>query len=183
MTKTYKQLQDDAKLLGIKQNQSMEKLVAAIADATTPEAVGALIVNYEKLEEQLAEVEPGAPIGLDDILDKIDQLHEAQMADKEVYTKPYLTGMANNTLVVRALITGEKLTGEDFLKPVTQVDVGGAKIPTQKERLIKAAGLYITLASGSPKLRTGLTPDEIKKADEIMVALGGEKGVYVLPKE
>ncbi len=180
---TYKQLQDQAELLGIKQNQATEKLVRAIAEATTPEKVGALRAACARLEEQLAEVQPGPPIGLDDIVAKIDELHDAQMVDKNVYTEPYLTGMANNTLVVRALVTGESVDEDKLLKPITQVDVGGAKIPTARERLVKAAGQYITVASGSPRLRTNLTPDQIAKADEIMVALGGEKGVYVLPKE
>ncbi len=183
MTKTYKQLQDQAELLGIKQNQSTGKLVVAIAEATTPEAVSSLVSVIKEQAKQLAEVKPGAHIGLDDILDKIDQLHEAQMADKNVYTEPYLTGMANNTLVVRALVAGENVDEEKLIKPITQVDVGGAKIPTQRERLVKAAGEYVTVASGSPRLRTNLTKEQIEKADEIMVALGGEKGVYVLPKE
>ncbi len=192
-TKTYKQLQDEAELLGIKQNQSTEKLVAAIAEATSVLGVTKLMSLNAALDSQnkeLVRALEGKPVptasipsDIDDIVAKIDELHEAQMADKEVYTTPYLTGMANNTLVVRAIVTGESVDEEKFIKPITQVDVGGAKIPTLRERLVKAAGEYVTMASGSPRLRTGLTPEQIEKADEIMVALGGEKGLYVLPKE
>ena len=131
MTKTYKQLQDEAELLGIKQNQSTGKLIEAIAEATTPKAVyelmaicGGLRGRVRKLEETIPQ--PAAPEILD-ILAKIDELHEAQMADKEVYTTPYLTGMANNTLVIRALITGESVDEEKLLKPINQVDVGGRR--------------------------------------------------------
>ncbi len=183
MAKTYKQLQDDAELLGIKQNQSTDKLVAAINEATTPEEMGKLVQKITELGEQLSEVKPGAHIGLDDIVAKIDELHAAQLADRNVHTDPYLTGMANDTLVVRGIVTGEDVDEDKLLKPITQVDVGGAKIPTQRERLIKAAGMYVTVASGNPMLRSGLTGEQIKKADEIMVALGGKAGVYVLPKE
>ena len=183
METTYEQLQTEAALLGIKKNQSTEKLVAAINALTTPEVVSVLVIKCQELEDQLKEVQPGAHIGLDGIIAKIEELHEAQLADRNVYTEPYLTGQANNTLVVRALVTNESVDEEKFIKPVTQVDVGGVKIPTQRERLVKAAGKYITIASGSPRLRSGLSREETAKADEIMVALGGKAGVYVLPKE
>ena len=189
MAKNYKELQDDAELLGIKQNQSTEKLIAAIDAATSPAAVAKLMSNLFEMDEINTELAKARsrPTDvediLEDILEKIDELHVAQLDDKNVHTEPYLTGMANQTLVIRAIITGEALDNGKLIKPVTQVDVGGAKIPTQRERLIKAAVLYITMASGTPQLRSGLTAAQIEKADEIMVALGGKAGVYTLPKE
>ncbi len=192
MDKTYKVLQDEAELLGIKQNQSTEKLIAAIEAATTPAAVGELIGRCKTLNEHCKSVdELNTRLGRQaeangiggDIIEKLDELHEAQLADKNVYTEPYLTGMANQTLIVRAIVTGEEMDKEKLIKPITQVDVGGAKIPTQRERLVAAAGKYITIQKGMAQLRTGLTVDDIKKADEIMVALGGKAGVYTLPQK
>ena len=201
MTKTYKQLQDDAELLGIKQNQSTEKLIEAINEATSPKAVfellksrAELIVATDELQDmnagltkRLDEVGQGGtvtPAGeLESIIVKIGELHDAQIADKAVHTEPYRTGLANGILIARAVITGEEVT-DKLLKPITQVDIGGAKIPTQRERLVKAAGKYITLAGKEgPQLRTNLSEEDIAKADEIMVALGGKKGVYVLPSK
>ena len=182
---TYKELQDQAELLDIPQNQKKEVLVIKITEATTPKAVSELMAIAGGLRDKCRKLEEATPLpdDISEVIDKIDELHEVQLSDKNVFTEPYLTGMANNTLVVRALVAGESVDEDKFIKPITQVDVGGAKIPTQRERLVKAAGNYITVTSGTPQLRTNLSKEDIAKADEIMVALGGKKGVYVLPKE
>ncbi len=201
--KTYKQLQDEAELLGIKQNQSAEKLVAAIAEMTSVGRV-AEIINFNKeredqaagrikeLTENLAEVNEinsklgdagGRPADVNEILEPAVELLDAQLADKEVYTDPYKTGLANGLRMAIAAVNNVSLAEEDLIKPVTQTAIKGAKVLTGRQRQIKEASKYITIRRGVPNLRSGLTPDQIKEADEIMKRLGVKEGTYRIPAE
>lgn len=179
--KNYKELQDDAELLGIRQNQSAVELDKAISLATNPETVGALLELNRKLGEA-AEAIGDQPGNIDDALEKITELHEAQLDNKEVYTEPYLTGVANGLLMGIGQITNEDIS-EKLLTPVTQVDIKGAKVPTGRQRLIRAASKFVTMAGGRGHLRSGLTVEQIADADEIMKALQVKKGTYEIPAE
>lgn len=184
--KNYKELQDEAELLGIRQNQSGVELDKAISLATSPETVGALMKLNEKLGgavDALQERLDGqSPADVDDALEKITELHEAQLDNKEVYTEPYLTGVANGLLMGIGQITNEDIS-EKLLTPVTQVDIKGAKVPTGRQRLIRAASKFVTMAGGRGHLRSGLTVEQIAEADEIMKQLQVKKGTYEIPAE
>ena len=104
------------------------------------------------------------------------------MADRNVYTEPYLTGIANGLLMAVGVITDEDIT-EQLLKPLTQVGIKGAKVLTGRQRLIKEASKYISTYGDKNRLRSGLTPAQITEADEIMKRLGVEKGKYDIPVE
>lgn len=182
----YKQLQDEAELLGIKQNQSTEKLVDAIAEATSPEAVALLIIEIAGLSEinmKLGEAKEARPSDLEAVIERMIECHDAQLADRNVHTDVYLTGLANGLLVGMGIAQGEEVT-ERLLKPITQTNVGGAKVMTGRQRLLKEAGKYITNAGGGQwRLRSGLTDDQKAEADEIMERLGVTKGTYSIPAE
>jgi len=183
----YQQLQEDAKLLDINPNQKKEILEEAISEATTPVIVvnlNKLLKDAEEANEELREKigSIGTPASGTDGLEKIRELYEAQMADKNVYTEPYLTGRANAFLEAIGIITGEDMT-ENLLKPITQVAIKGAKVPTGRQRLIKEASKYIATTGDRNQLRSGLSAEDIKEADRIMKALGGKPGVYIIPAE
>jgi len=195
---TYPELQAQAKSLGLNPNQKKEELIKAIAAITSVEGAADMRKSYETLEKDYIalrekynkkleeELERGAsrptPADVEAVIEKITDLHAAQLQDRNTFTEPYLTGLANGLLLARGIVTGEDVT-EKLLKPISNVAREGAKVMTNRERLIKAAGKYVTLASGTARLRTGLTPDEIKEADEIMKLLGYKKGQYAIPKE
>lgn len=188
-TKNYKQLQDEAELLGIRQNQTTAELVNAINAATSSETVGALLELNKKLGEAVEALQEkldtgtrGQPVDPDSILAKITELHKAQLADREVYTNPYRTGLANALLMAIGVITDEDIS-EKLLKPVTQVDIKGAKVLSGRQQLIRAASKFVTMANGKWRLRSGLTSDQIAEADEIMKRLKVEKGTYEIPAE
>lgn len=126
---------------------------------------------------------PAPPIDVQTARGKIIELHEAQLADRNVYTEPYLTGIANGLLIALAAVMGEDVDESKLLKPVTQVAVKGAKVLTGRQRLISEASKYISMAGGRGQLRSGLKPDEITEADEIMKRLSVEKGTYTIPVE
>ena len=179
--KSYQQLQEAAVLLGIKKNQSAEALVAAITEATTPEAVASLQDLIDELQVAAKTVSV-LPKDVDDALEKVTELHEAQFADRNVYTEPYLTGLANGLLMAIGAIKGGDVS-KQLLKPITQVAVKGAKVLTGRQLFIKQASKYVTMRGGTGALRSGLTPDDIKEADRIMKALGVEKDKYTIPAE
>ena len=170
--KSYRELQDDAELLGIAQNQSTEKLQAAIAEVTSVNAVSTLMELNAKLGEAAEAVTEGTgtPVDLNKILEPVTELLDAQLEDKNVYTDPYRTGLANGLSMAIGAVKNEDVN-EHLLKPVTQTAIKGAAVITGRQRLIKAAGKFVTLASGTGRLRSGLTPDDIKQADEIMKAV------------
>jgi len=186
--KTYQELQDEAKLLGINPNQKKEDLVTAIANATTIAAVAAMMELNQKLGETVKELQerpgPATPVPMDlaEILKPAIELHEAQLADRNVYTESYLTGIANGITMTIGAIKKEDVT-EQLIKPVTQVAVKGAKVLTGRQRLIKEASKYINTYGDKNELRSGLTPEEVEKADEIMKALKIEEGTYIIPTE
>ena len=215
MLKTYKQLQDEAELLGIKQNQSTEKLVAAIAEATSVEAVARItkackedenkmltfyqekvkqkdteiktltrsIAEVNEINTRLGETAGGSPADVDTAIEKITELLDAQLADKEVYTDVYKTGLANAFKLAIAAVRGEDVAEDDLIKPITQSTIKGAPVLSGRQRLIKEAGKFVTTASGTARLRSGLTSAQIEEADEIMERLGVEKGKYQIPAE
>ena len=198
--RTYKQLQEEAELLGIKQNQSAEKLTKAIEEATSPKAVALLNITISKLDKfnaelsdelketstklgEAAEAKKDLPSDLAGVIDRIVECHDTQLEDRNVHTDPYLTGLANGLLIATGIARGETIK-ERLLTPITQSRIGGAKVITGRQRLIKEAGKFITNAGGGRwLLRTGLTVDQIAEADEIMKRLGVEKGKYSIPAE
>ncbi len=223
--KKYTELQDEAEILGIKQNQNAEALTKAIAEATTPavvsglmetnrvlveaaesrpdesEVVGKLKEELEGAEELLEtitgeakllrekvktlESRPDAPTApdVDAVVKGISELHEAQLANRDVYTDPYLTGIANGLFMALGKVTGKDMS-EELLQPVTQqVDIKGAKILSGRQRLIKEASKFIYMKGSVGSLRSGLTPVDVEKADEIMKVLKVEKGKYNIPAE
>lgn len=190
MAKTHKQLQEEAELLGIAKNQSAEKLIAAIAEATSPKAVAeldlknrALKADNEDLRKKPVAGAVGRSADIDELLKPVVELLEAQLADKEVYTDPYRTGLANAFKLAIAAVKGEDVPEEELLTPLTQTSVKGARVLTGRQRLIKKAGEYVTLKGGRASLRTGLTETQIAEADDIMKRLGVEKGKYDIPAE
>lgn len=194
MTK-YEQLQETAKLLGIKQTQKKEDLEAAIANTTSPKAVALLIKNNEELQmtvsllnENIAEVnEINTKLGeaapaTDEGLVKIVELHEAQLSGKEVHTDPYQTGLANGILLAIGILRGEDVT-EQLLTPLTQTEVGGVTPLTGRQRLIKEASKYITKVGGRHNLRSGLSDEQKATAMEILKKLHVENGSFEIPAE
>ncbi len=207
MAKTYKQLQDDAELLGIAKNQSTEKLVAAIAEMTSVKAfvdlrkekikccsltlesqdrVEELTKNLAEVNEintKLGEAKPVDTPDLDIILKPVVELLGAQLGDKEVYTDCYKTGLANGLTMAVAAVNGVTLADDELIKPITQTNIKGAKVLTGRQALIKEAGKYITIRCGVASLRSGLSTDDVKEADEIMKRLGVKEGTYAIPAE
>ncbi len=180
---SYRELQVQAELLGIKQNQTADELNKAIAVATTLEVVAGLMeTNRVLVEAAEARSDETAP-DVDAAIKKIGELHKAQMENRDVYTEPYLTGVANGLLMAIGEVKGEDVS-EELLQPVTQqVDIKGAKILSGRQRLIKEASKFIYMKGSVGRLRSGLTPADIEKADEIMKVLKVEKGTYNIPAE
>lgn len=212
MAKNYADYQNDAKLLGIAAVGNMEELKKVVEDQTSPEAVGKLlrlveeqvkdsektvllmlendkaIANLgEEVEELQANVvklegEGAPPPPTDEAALKIKEMCEVQLADRNTRTEPYLTGLYNGMLKCMGIIAGVD-NSEKLIKPVTQVSIEGAKVPSNRERLIKEAKKYIYMNQGIGQLRSGLNEADIKKAKTIMEALGVKKGIYNIPAE
>jgi hypothetical protein len=194
--KEYPQLQAEAKILGINPNQKKDLLIDGIAAATTPEMVaqarevaanvaGTLEATVIDLETRLevALHDCGESTNIDEGLKRAVALMETQLADRNVRTDPYLSGIANGIKLAIAAVQGVDVDEDELIKPMSDSGVKGAKQLTGRQRLLKEARKYITLQGGMFSLRTGLAGGDIKMADEIMEALGVEKGTYNIPNE
>ena len=203
---SYKELQEDAKLLGIPANQTTEELEEAIAAATGAERVVSLLdaatergEKLESLETQVGELQKsltemaeahddeveelqktiaagGAPAD-DSALNKIMELHAAMLEDRKTHTNDELIGRANGLMTAIGIITGRDVK-ENMLKPSIALTPASAR--TQICRLLKEASKYITISrtGGIERgvFRSGISKDDEKKAMELCKQLGLTNG-------